>query len=257
MKENNGKRAAQRRCDPLMAAGAENRCTFRLLHTRSHLRRLILLLLCVLLLGMAPGNEAARPVTDEIKMAFLRTWSDHLRSMRTLHMVFTQEKRLRILRRPLIAQGELWLKGEVLFYVLKNTAGDTELELRMDPHAVKTHYPQLHTLEVIDLQTTQSLPLSMPFLGSDPAALTRDYESELFLARDLYTLVFIPRDPKSPLAEIRLTLKDFQPQEFVQVEKNGNRVAMKISDFILNPEVSEAQLKLHIPEGTKVVYPLQ
>jgi outer membrane lipoprotein-sorting protein len=217
----------------------------------------ILLLLYVLLLGMASSDEAARPVTGEAKMAFLQTWGEHQQTMRTLHMIFTQKKYLRILRRPLIAQGELWLKGKTLLYILKNSDGETEIELRMDQKAVKTHYPQLRTLEVIDLQTTQSLPLSMPFLGPDPAALTRDYESELFLAGELYTLLLIPKDPNSPLAEIRLTLKDFQPQEFVQVEKNGNRVTMKISAFTLNPEMSEAQLELHIPVGTKVMYPLK
>jgi outer membrane lipoprotein-sorting protein len=221
------------------------------------MRMMVVFLMYMLLPGMVPGHEAAHPVTGEAKAVFLQTWNKRLQAMSSLHMVFTQEKHLRLLRRPLIAQGELWLKGETLFYVLKNTTGDTELELRMDHHAVKTHYPQLHTLEVIDLQTTQNPVLSIPFLGPDPAALTRDYESELFLAAGLYTLLLVPREPNSPLAEIRLDLKDFQPQEFVQIEKNGNRVTMKISVFTLNPEISEEQLELHIPTGTKVMYPLK
>jgi len=56
---------------------------------------------------------------------------------------------------------------------------------------------------------------------------------------------------------MRLRLRDFQPQEVVQVEKNGTRVSMQITTFTMNPEVSEAQLELHIPAGTKVVHPLK
>jgi outer membrane lipoprotein-sorting protein len=218
----------------------------------------LFLLICTLLVGTASGQEAPLPVTGEAKAAFLQTWGERLRSMRSLHMVFTQEKHLRLLRRPLVAQGELWLKDTTLRYVLKNTAGETELELRLDQQTVKTHYPLLHTLEVIDLRTTPQTALpAMPFLGGDPAALAKEYETEVFMASERYTLRLVPKAPDSPLTEILLTLKDFQPQEFVQVEKNGNRLSMHITAFTPNPEISEAQLELRIPEGTKVIYPLR
>ena len=89
-----------------------------------------------------------------VLMVFLTTWGERLRRMRSLHMVFTQEKHLSMLRQPLATQGELWLKGETLLYVLTNTAGEKELTVRLDKHTVQTYYPLLNTLEVIDLQTT-------------------------------------------------------------------------------------------------------
>jgi outer membrane lipoprotein-sorting protein len=196
-------------------------------------------------------------VTGEAKTAFLKAWGERLQAMRSLHMVFTQEKHLRVLRRPLVARGELWLKGETLLYVLKNAAGETELELRVDKQAVKTHYPLLKTLEVINLHTTTALPLSMPFLTPEPDILHKEYDVELFHASGLYTLRLVPKDPKAPLQEMRLVLQEFQPQELTQVEKNGTRVTMHISAFTVNPEVSEAQLELHIPPGTKVTTPLK
>jgi len=52
-------------------------------------------------------------------------------------------------------------------------------------------------------------------------------------------------------------LRDFQPQAFIQVEKNGTRVHMQITTFTMNLEVSELQLELHVPAGTKVVHPLK
>ena len=112
----------------------------------------VLLGLAVFLVSTACAEDLGNPVTGEAKTAFLTTWSERLRSMRSLHMIFTQEKHLRLLRQALVAQGELWLKGETLLYVLTNTAGDKELTVRLDKQTVRTHYPLLHTLEVIDLR---------------------------------------------------------------------------------------------------------
>jgi outer membrane lipoprotein-sorting protein len=217
----------------------------------------VLLGLAVFLVSIACAEDLGNPVTGEAKTAFLTTWGERLRSMRSLHMVFTQEKHLRLLRQALVAQGELWLKGETLLYVLTNTAGEKELTVRLDKQTVRTHYPLLNTLEVIDLQTTSALPQSLSFWRADPEALARDYEVDLFQATGLYTLRLIPKDAKVPLQELRLVLRDFQPQELVQVEKNGTHIRMHITTFTMNPEISEAQLDLHIPAGTKVTHPLK
>jgi outer membrane lipoprotein-sorting protein len=196
------------------------------------------------------------PVPGDAKAAFLQRWGERLQAMHSLHMVFTQEKHLRLLRRPLLSQGELWLKGDTLRYVLKNTTGDVELELRLDAQTVKTYYPLAQTLEVIDLRTTQAPLASIPFLGRDPTVLDKEYASELSVVAARYTLRLSPRNPDAPLAEMRLLLQDFLPQEFLQVEKNGNRTLMRISTFTPNLEVSDAQLELRIPSGIKVTYPL-
>jgi len=217
--------------------------------------RMVLVAFVVSTMG---ADDLGSPVTGEAKTAFLTTWSERLRSMRSLHMVFRQEKHLRVLRQALVAQGELWLKGETLLYVLTNTAGATELMVRLDKQTVQTYYPLLNTLEVIDVQTTGTSPPLLPFWHPEPDALTRDYEIDLFLdSAGLYTLRLVPRDARVPVQEMRLALRDFQPQEFVQVEKNGTRVHMHILTFTVNPEVSEAQLALHVPAGTKVVHPLK
>lgn len=206
--------------------------------------------------GMACASEAARSLIGEAKATFLQTWSERLQAMHSLHMVFTQEKTLRLLRRPLRAQGELWLRGETLRYVLKNAAGETELNIRLDPQTVQTYYPLLQTLEVIDLHTSQAPPLSVPFLVRDPAMLDKAYETALFATSDVHTLRLVPREPQAPVTEMRLSLKDFQPQQFVQLEKNGTRLTLQIVTFTVNPDISDAQLELHVPAGTQVTRPL-
>ena len=216
----------------------------------------VLLGLAVFLVSTACAEDLGNPVTGEAKTAFLTTWGERLRSMRSLHMVFTQEKHLRLLRQALVAQGELWLKGETLLYVLTNTAGEKELTVRLDKQTIRTHYPLLNTLEVLDLQTTGAIPQSFPFWQTDPEALARDYEADLLQTAGLHTLRLVPKDAKVSLQEMRLVLRDFQPQELVQVEKNGTRILMHITTFTINPEISEAQLDLHVPAGTRVTHPL-
>ena len=216
----------------------------------------IILLLC--LVSTVWAEDLGSAVTGEAKTAFLTRWSAQLRGMRSLHMLFRQEKHLRVLRQPLVAQGELWLKGDTLLYVLKNVAGETELMVHLDKQTVQTYYPLLNTLEVVALQTTRTFPQALPFWYPDPEALARDYEVDLFLdAAGLHTLRLVPRDASVAVQETRLVLRDVQPQAFVQVENNGTRVRMQITTFSINPEVSEAQLALQVPAGTKVVHPLQ
>src|SRR5947209_16773326 len=174
----------------------------------------VLVVLALFLVTTACAEDLGNPVTGEAKTAFLTTWSEHLRSMRSLHMLFRQEKSLRVLRQALVAQGELWLKGETLLYVLRNPAGETELMVHLDKQTVQTYYPLLHTLEVIDLQTTGAFPQVLPFWYPEPEALSRDYEVELFLdATGLYTLRLVPKDACMPLQEMRLGLREFQPRK--------------------------------------------
>jgi len=217
----------------------------------------VLLGLVVFLVSIACAEDLGSPVVGEAKIAFLTAWGERLRSMRALHMVFTQEKHLQMLRQALVAQGELWLKGETLLYVLTNTTGEKELTVRLDKQTIRTYYPRLNTLEVIDLRATGALPQPFPFWQTDPEALARDYEVELFQTAELHTLRLVPKDAKVSLQEMRLVLRDFQPQELVQVEKNGTRIRMHMTTFTMNPEISEAQLDLIVPAGTKVTYPLQ
>ena len=220
------------------------------------MRRLALVLL--IWIGTASAQEPlGEPVTGAAKATFLATWSQRLQALQGLHMVFTQTKQLKVLRQPLMTQGELWLKGDLLRYTLKNTVGETELDLLMDSQTVRTYYPLLHTLEVLDLRTAGAPPVTLPFLRGGPDALSKAYEVELFRRAEQDILRLVPRDTNVPLQEMRLVLRDFQPQEVIQIEKNGTSVHMRIAEFTINPEIPASQLALQIPPGTRVTYPLR
>ena len=65
----------------------------------------VLVVLALCLVSTACAEDLGNPITGEAKTAFLTTWSGHLRSMQSLHMLFRQEKYLRVLRQALVAQG--------------------------------------------------------------------------------------------------------------------------------------------------------
>jgi outer membrane lipoprotein-sorting protein len=217
-----------------------------------------LALVLLIWIGTASAQEPlGEPVIGEAKTTFLATWSQRLQALQGLHMVFTQTKQLKVLRQPLTTQGELWLKGDLLRFTLKNTVGETEFDLLMDTQTVRTYYPLLHTLEVLDLRTAGAPPVTLPFLRSGSDALSKAYEVELFRRAEQDILRLVPRDTNVPLQEMRLVLRDFQPQEVIQIEKNGTNVHMRIAEFTVNPEIPETQLALQLPTGTKVTYPLR
>lgn len=222
------------------------------------------LILCLILVGwsvvsaqVSPQEDLDQALTGDAKTAFLATWHQRLHTMQALHLVFTQEKHLAVLRRPLTAQGELWLRGNTLRYVLTNTAGARELELRMDSQAIRAYYPLLHTLEVIDVGAAGTPPIAMPFMQGDAATLERDYDTTVVRQGERYTVRLIPRDAQAPWRELRMTLQDFLPQELWQIDRSGSRVHMHITVFTINPEISEAQLALEVPPDTRITYPLR
>ena len=103
--------------------------------------------------------------------------------------------------------------------MLTRSAGEKELTVRLDKQTVQTYYPRLNTLEVIDLQTTSTLPQSLSFWQADPEALARDYEVDLFQAAGLHTLRLVPKDAKAPLQETRIVLRDFHPKNSCRSRK--------------------------------------
>lgn len=200
------------------------------------------------------ADESGQPVMGEARTTFLTAWSARLQQMHALHMVFTQEKHLRVLRQALTAQGELWLQGERLLYRLSNAAGEAELVVALDAQRLRTYYPRLQTLEVLDLPNAKSLPQALPLWHSTPEALAQEYTIALFRNdADVYTLQLVPKDAGSPLQEMSLELRDLQPLAVRQVDKNGTQVRMRVQAFTLNPTLSAAQLDFPVPAGTKVV----
>jgi hypothetical protein len=189
---------------------------------------------------------------------FFQEWAERMKGLTTLEVRFRQEKRLKVLRRPLLSRGVIRLKvaEHRLKCVLFDPEGKVETELLVEKEAVRMFYPALRRLEIYELGAGAAPPISFPGLGGDLEPLKRDYQLTLERSGGEDRLTLIPRDPASPVREQRLVLKDYLVKELVQVDKSGDSIRLAIEEFKKNPVLKEEDLKLEVPPGTEVARPL-
>jgi len=213
----------------------------------------------------APGQEAkaadgkGRPAESRDALdRFLAAWADRMKDLKTLEVRFRQEKKLRILRRPLISRGTILLSvpDRRLLSTVAGDDGKPETVIAAKADRVEIYYSALRRLEVYDLGAGAAPPVAFPGLGGDVAALKRDYEVRLERGPGGDRLTLVPRDAASPIRELRLLLADYKPKELVQVDRSGDSVRLEIEEFRMNPPLSAADLKLEVPPGTEEVHPL-
>lgn len=191
-------------------------------------------------------------------MAFLAEWSEAMRDVRTLRVSFKQTKRLRILRRPLVREGETLLVGRRVLMVTRDKRGKVETELLVTPDEARLHHPRLKRLEVFPITPGAAPPTPFPLFGSDLEDLPTRYRLSLEQhpaegeqTEDEQTLVLIPRDPKSPLAETRMRFRGTRIVQVAQRSRRGDSVKIDVTRFERNVEI-ERKLELKIAPGTKV-----
>lgn len=178
--------------------------------------------------------------------------------VRTLRVRFKQTKRLRILRKPLVRVGETLLKGRTVLMVTRDARGKVETELLVTPTEARIHHPRLKRLEVFPISPGAAPPTPFPLFGSDLADLPTRYVLKLEehpasgeQAHDERTLVLVPRDPKSPLAETRMRFRGTRILQVAQRSRRGDRVEIDVTEFKRNV-IIDHELKLKIAPGTKV-----
>ena len=205
----------------------------------------------------APTQPADAPPSPEV-LAFLAEWSEAMRDVKTLRVTFKQTKRLRILRRPLVREGETLLKGRRVLMITRDKRGKVETELLVTPNEARLHHPRLKRLEVFPITPGAAPPTPFPLFGSDLAELPTRYRLSLEehpaqgeQSEDERTLILVPRDPKSPLAETRMRFRGTRILQVAQRSRRGDSVTIEVTRFDLNV-VIERELELEIAPGTKV-----
>ena len=221
-------------------------------------RRLPLLLL---ILSLTAAPALARDDDDEAPSeavrAFLAKWAERMRGVERLRVRFEQKKTLRILRKPRESSGRAFLLGKRLRMVIESAAGERELELGVNEGRVRVLYPRLKRLEVYDLDAAAAAggaaATPFPMFGEDVERLPETYRIALERDGETDVLVMVPKAEGSPVAELRMRLRDFQVTGLVQKGQRGDTVELTITEFAIGAEVSEEDVELHVPEGTKVV----
>lgn len=212
--------------------------------------------------AILPAFSQVAPESESELDGFLSAWAKTMEGLETVEIRFRQEKKLRILRRPLISTGtlRLRLRERRLRCTVFGPGGKVETELLVAGPTVKIFYPALEQVEVYDLGENATAPVTFPGLSGDVESLKRDYHVKLTRekgekGRD--RLVLSPRDPDSPIKEMQLVLADYELKELIQVDRKGGSIRMEILEFKKNQKLSPEDLELTIPPGTRELHPLK
>jgi hypothetical protein len=213
----------------------------------------------------ARGGDAAAAAAD----AFLAEWGKRMEGTRSLRLLFRQEKKLRILRRPRVLEGDLAYEDGKLSVIIRGRNGEVESEVRFRDGRLTIHYPRLRRAEVIDLGGGAGPPGPgagagfLPIFAGDPREARKDHDVALVRrpgepradggARALDVLVLTPRDPKSPVKRIEMAFEGFEMREYLQVDASGDEARMTITSAERNAAIPPGRFAAELPEGTVVV----
>ena len=210
-------------------------------------------LVLLLLLGVAHGQEPVDDTPAEVR-AFLTGWARTMADVKTLEVRFTQTKRLRMLRKPLVSKGFAKLRGRDLLMVIEDGQGGIKTALKVVPGEARLYHPGHKRLEVFELREGAPPPTPFPLFGGDVEALPADYRITREDADDgTVLLVFTPREQDAGVAEFRMRFRDYTVVAVEQRGARGDAVTMKIEAFVINPELAPDALKLELDPETEVV----
>ncbi len=211
------------------------------------------LTLLLILLPLAAIGQEGVEVDPEVK-TFLAAWAETMKDVRTLRVEFTQTKKLRIMRRPLVSKGTTLLKDKRVLMVVNGRDGKRETELLVADGKIRMYYPRLKRLEIYPLTQGGKGPRT-PFIlfGEDLESLPRDYTIALSKVDGLDELTLTPRDPKSPIKVTRMRFRDHVVVSMTQVNKRGDRMHLEVHIFEKNAPIDDAAMILAPAKGTKVV----
>jgi hypothetical protein len=214
--------------------------------------------LFLLLLTISSSSASASAPTE--LDSFLDAWAEKGKTVRSLSLRFRQEKKLRILRRPKISEGELLYADKQLWVRMRGSTGDVESELLLEKGQLKILYPRLKRLEILDVGEGASgkgfgMETSIPFFAVDPRQAKKNYEVTLERRKESDFLTLTPRG-ESAVKRLELELVDFEVRRYRQFEKNGDEMLFEVLSVEINAEVPQGSFELKVPPGTRTVRPL-
>jgi outer membrane lipoprotein-sorting protein len=217
--------------------------------------------------GDAPGRSdapATRPAIDPALLEELTELDARMERIGDVTADFEQQKHTAMLRRPLVSSGTVRVAGGRTRW---DTRQPMPTVMLIDPRDVRMYYPQHKTLEIYALEQRLGQLAASPVprlsvlreffaIERTPVEELRDPDSRgRFLA-----LRLTPLEPALArhLQQVR-ALIDLDAAVGVKLETtdaDGEVTVIRFRNVRLNQGLTDADLELRVPEGTKVSRPL-
>ena len=205
------------------------------------------------------GADAARPalrakISDPELRKVLDGFDQAQKSTTTLVARFTEEKRLRLLQRPVVSHGELFFlrPNQVRWEYLEP---DRKVFVITEEQYV-AYYPALKRAEEVPIKRFVGRRLFRFIgLGQSIDDLGRSYDFALAPRTDLpgtRLLVLTPRKKKvrERMAEMKIwvDVTTFLPRKLQYVEADGDSTVLTFHDLRPNVEIAGSRFRLDLPD---------
>ncbi len=211
----------------------------------------------ILLLGLCATAlaQTTAPADPELENT-LAALDAKAATITDLSAKFEQQKVTPLLKKPLTSSGVVRAKGAVMLW---ETARPEPTVMRIDDKSLQLLYVGANVLEVYPIDSRLGAMASnpVPRLATLGEQFTIEKQSQ---SAETLTLRLLPRDEKLRQYVIEVVV-EIDPQQgvarkFTMTDPDGEQTVIRFSDYALNPGLTDAQLTISVPAGTKTVHPL-
>jgi len=226
-------------------------------------RNLMAAILTAASFGAGPASQPATAPADSALWAKLLDIDSRAGRVRSLAATFQQQKFTALLRKPLVSDGRVRIRGAVMRW---DTQRPEPSVLLIDEHEARVYYPAQKTMEIYPLDKRLGELAASPlprlevlrsrfsFAQFPVSEIDRSADGKRFIA-----LLLMPMNPslRQYVSQVRVLLD--VPSAYVReaevTDADGDRSLLSFSDVQLNVDVGN--LDLTVPPGTKVTHPLE
>jgi outer membrane lipoprotein-sorting protein len=221
------------------------------------MNRVVLVIFAMMFIARAQGQTSA-PTIEPKLLEQLVEIDKRASAVSDLSADFTQRKITPLLRKPLVSSGTLRIKGSAMFW---DTKQPEPTRMRIDEKEVRLYYPKQETLEIYTLDQRLGSLAASPLPRLD--VLRKHFAIERGEAKE------------APMIELKLTPIEASLKQHVErvvvlldarqglivkaevTDADGDRTSMEFTNVKTNTKLGEDEVRLEIPENTKIVRPLE
>ncbi len=218
------------------------------------------------------ANDADSTATiDPVLLKELTEIDARLAKIEDLQAAFTQEKRVALLKKPLISKGTVLVKGQHVRWEVTDPSPSTTLTT---PGEIRIHYPKQKLVEVYKVDERMAAVVASPLprlevlrkhfkieRAAEPKAghdePTKEDGKEATLLR--LRLTPLKEELSKHIARVDVVIDREQAiaKRIEIVDADGDRTAITFDGLQTNKGVKDERFKLDLPAGTRVVRPLE
>jgi outer membrane lipoprotein-sorting protein len=197
---------------------------------------------------------------DQLVDSLLEQVGQKFKQMKSLEIDFEQNKNLKLMLQPLNSTGVLLFKLPDSFLWRFSNPDPTVMTLRGDKLVI--HYPSLKQADILDVQEYKDRIGNYLEMTDSMHKLKRYYTIRIpEEGKEAYYLELTPKRrrirEKIDLLEIWISRETLLPVKIHYTEPNGDSTMVKITKFVINPEIDSKAFEYVLPEETKLNYPMK